>query len=151
MIKFEQYLNENKDLDRQLMDASTNGQLDLVKQLIEQGADIHARNDWALRAASIRGHLEVVKYLVNKGADIHAENDDALYVAGFTGYIKTVKYLIQQGSNMPHSMNVPEDVQEIAIKNDVGNIKNIKNLRSDLKEKYKHLLKGSGFGFFDND
>jgi hypothetical protein len=48
-------------------------------------------------------------------------------------------------------MDIPEDLQEIAIKNNIGNIKYIKNLRSDLKEKYKHLLIGSGFGLFDND
>jgi hypothetical protein len=48
-------------------------------------------------------------------------------------------------------MDIPEDVQEIAIQNDAGNIKNIKNLRSDLKEKYKHLLQASSFGLFDDD
>jgi ankyrin repeat protein len=152
MIKFKQYLlNENKDLDQQLIDASTNGNLDFVKQLIDQGADIHVRNDWALRAASSKGRLDVVKYLVSKGADIHAENDESLYLAVAFGHLNVVKYLIQQGSNISELTNIPEDVQEIAIKNDVKNIKNIKNLRADLKEKYKHLLKGSEFGLFSND
>jgi flagellin-specific chaperone FliS len=47
-------------------------------------------------------------------------------------------------------MDVPEDMQEMAIRNDVGNIKNIKNLTDDLKEKYKHLLQADKFGLFEH-
>jgi hypothetical protein len=89
--------------------------------LINQGANIHTENDYALRSASYKGRLEVVKYLIGKGADI------------------------------PKLMDIPEDVQEIAIQNDAGNIKNIKNLTDDLKERYKHLLQANKFGFFSND
>jgi ankyrin repeat protein len=181
MIKFEQYLNENKDLDHQLLDASRDGNLDLVKQLIDQGADVHVYNNSALAFSVRSGHLEVVKYLIDKGADIHDYNDQAFLVASSYGHLEIVKYLIskgadiharndealtlayddrhndivkfliQKGLNMTKSMNIPEDVQEIAIKNDAKNIKYIKNLKIDLKEKYKHLLIGSEFGFFDND
>jgi hypothetical protein len=211
LIKFEQYLNENKDLDQQLINASINGNLALVKTLIKQGADIHADNDDALRWASYNGHLEVIKYLISKGVDInayndkalkvasslghlevvkylisqgadihayndgaliwasywgrlevvkylisqganiHAENDETLRLASYYGHLKIVKYLISKGADIPKLMDIPEDVQEIAIKNDVGNIKNIKNLRADLKEKYKHLFKGSEFGLFNDD
>jgi ankyrin repeat protein len=150
--KFEQYLlNENEDLDQQLIDASTNGRLYLVKQLIDQGADINAENDQALRLASENGYLEVVKYLIGKGADIHAYNDLALRYASYRGHLEVVKYLISKGADIPKLMDIPEDVQEIAIKNDVGNIKNIKNLRSDLKKRYKHLLQAKGFGLFNDD
>jgi ankyrin repeat protein len=46
-----------------LLDAVIEGDLDEVKELVEQGADIHARNDDALRCASENGHLDVVKFL----------------------------------------------------------------------------------------
>jgi ankyrin repeat protein len=151
MLKFEQYLNENKDLDHQLIDAARSGDLELVKKLTDQGSDIHAENGLALRNASRRGHLDIVKYLINNGSDIHAENDYALRYASYTGHLDVVKYLIQQGSNVPELIDIPEEVQEIAIKNDAGNIKYINNLRSDLKNKYKHLIQASGFGLFDND
>ena len=36
-----------------------------MKYLVEQGADIHAENDQALRVASYNGYLEIVKYLEN--------------------------------------------------------------------------------------
>ena len=37
--------------------------LKVIKQLVDEGADIHADNDAALRLASYYGHLDVVKYL----------------------------------------------------------------------------------------
>lgn len=43
--------------------------------MTKQGADIHAGGDWALRWAAINGHSDIVKYLVEKGADIHAMNE----------------------------------------------------------------------------
>jgi hypothetical protein len=61
------------------------------------------------------------------------------------------KYLIQQGVNIPEKMNVPEDVQEIVIQNDVSNIRNIKNLTPDLKKKYDHLLMADSFGMFEDE
>ena len=39
------------------------GHLEVVKYLVENGANIHGRDDLAIRWASENGHLEVVKYL----------------------------------------------------------------------------------------
>jgi len=46
-----------------LRKATLNGHLDVVKSLVESGANIHARDD-ALRWAAENGHIETVKYLV---------------------------------------------------------------------------------------
>jgi hypothetical protein len=46
-----------------------------------------------LGLASRHGHLEVVKYLVEHGADIHAEDDYALVLACRKGHFEIVKYL----------------------------------------------------------
>ena len=43
--------------------ASEYGRLDIVKYLVEQGADIHADDDYALRYAVTYDHLEIVDYL----------------------------------------------------------------------------------------
>jgi ankyrin repeat protein len=138
-------------LDQQLVNASRDGDLGLVKQLIGKGVDIHADNDEALIFASYKGYLEVVKYLIEKGADIHADNDLALRWASENGKLEVVKYLISNGADITELMDVPEEVQEMSINNDVGNIKNIRNLRSDLKERYKYLVQASGFGLFSDD
>ena len=47
--------------------ASKNGHLQVVKFLVENGADIHANDESALRHASKHGCLEVVKFLVENG------------------------------------------------------------------------------------
>ena len=43
--------------------ASKYGRIDVVKVLLEAGADVHAEDDWALRRASESGHTEVVNLL----------------------------------------------------------------------------------------
>jgi ankyrin repeat protein len=45
---------------------------------VEQGADIHAKDDEALRCSAENRRLEVVKYLVEQGANIHDNDDFAL-------------------------------------------------------------------------
>ena len=55
--------------DSLLIIASREGDIDKVKLLIDQGADINARDDQALRWASNNGHLDVVKLLKDKGGD----------------------------------------------------------------------------------
>lgn len=69
---------------------------DTIKMLVEQGANIHADENGALRWASAHGHLEVVKYLVENGANIHADDDYALRWAHANKHFDVVKYLIQK-------------------------------------------------------
>ncbi|AQN68743.1 ankyrin repeat protein [Saudi moumouvirus] len=80
--------------------ASSSGELEVVKYLVENGIDIHADNDSALALASDRGHLEVVKYLVESGANIHADKDYALRWASRCGYLDVVQYLVENGANI---------------------------------------------------
>ena len=59
--------------------ASCKGDLEIVKLLVESGADIDAKDNdgWtALMRASWRGYLEIVQYLVEIGADINIKNKD---------------------------------------------------------------------------
>ena len=74
--------------------ASRYGHLDILKYLVEVGANIHIKDDYALRKASRYGHLEVVKYLVSLGANIHAQNEGALAQASEKGHLEIVKYLV---------------------------------------------------------
>ncbi|WP_175888220.1 ankyrin repeat domain-containing protein [Burkholderia contaminans] len=84
--------------------ASGNGHLDCVKYLVEQGADIHALNDWTLGIATEEGHLEIVTYLVEHGANIHANDDLALREASSRGYFEMVRYFVENGANI-HAEN----------------------------------------------
>lgn len=68
--------------------------------MVECGANIHAKNDYALCRASGRGRLPLVMYLVGQRADIHAFDDFGLRWAAGCGYFAVVRFLIQQGANV---------------------------------------------------
>lgn len=54
------------------------GHIDIVKLLIEHGADVNASsrtNQNALVEATLNGHYEVIKYLIEHGADVKAKDN----------------------------------------------------------------------------
>ena len=65
--------------------ASQNGHLEVVKYLVENGAD----RDLAVLMASLKGHLEMVKYLVDAGANIHTWNNLAVRRASQRGSFRS--------------------------------------------------------------
>ena len=85
-----------------------------VTLAIQAGADVHAKNDYALRYASMYGNLPVVKVLVKAGADVHAADDDALRSASAShadndyalrrasmyGHLSIVKVLVKAGADV---------------------------------------------------
>ena len=74
-------------LNISVCNASRNGHVQVVKIVLENGADIHAREDEPLRVASEKGHTEIVKLLLQHGADIHAREDYPLRVASEKGFL----------------------------------------------------------------
>jgi hypothetical protein len=84
----------------QLRRAIILGYLDIVKYMIELGADVHIFEVNPVMLASSGGHLDVVKYLAEKGLDIHACGDEALISACRSGHLDVVKYLIEQGADI---------------------------------------------------
>ena len=90
------------DKNRLLAYASGEGELGLVIWSLKIGASVHFGEGFALRQASAWGNLEVVKYLVKQGADINAAEDSysVLYLASRRGYLEIVKYLVECGANI---------------------------------------------------
>ena len=80
-------------LNRDLTRACSDGELDKVKALLKQGANIHAYEECALTWAAEAGRLDVVKYLVEHGADIHASGNWALGRAALFRHLDVVNYL----------------------------------------------------------
>ena len=78
--------------------ASRNGHLEMVKYLVENGADFRADDDYVVRWASRFGHLKVVKYLVEKGANFRADDNYAIRWASRNGHLEVVKYLVEMGA-----------------------------------------------------
>ena len=76
------------------------GRTEIVKLLLDHGADLHAWYDFALRYAADDGHTDTVKLLLDRGAKIHADNDQALYLAAEYGNTETVKLLLNRGATI---------------------------------------------------
>jgi ankyrin repeat protein len=101
-LQLKLFIQNGKDVNNLLLNASQNGSLELVKYSLEKGANIHI--EFALSYASQNGHLEVVKYLVEQGANIHAKDDLALREASLNGHLEIVKYLVEKEANI-HAEN----------------------------------------------
>jgi ankyrin repeat protein len=86
--------------DNTLIQACKNGDLEEVKRLVEQGANMHAKGELALRFASFYGHLDIVNYLVGLGATIHAKDEAALHWASDRGHFKVAKFLEKKGKKI---------------------------------------------------
>ncbi len=89
-----------------LFNASKHGHLQLVKYLVENGANVHTENDEALIYAVQENKLEIVKYLVEVGKmDIH--NGYMVYIAASNGYLDILKYLVKKGANFRYEDEAP--------------------------------------------
>ena len=85
--------------------ASEYGHTEIVKLLLEHGADVHAQEDEALKLASEYGHTEIVKLLLEYGADVHVYEDYALRWASREGHLEVVKFLLEYGADVHASKN----------------------------------------------
>ncbi|MDV7104871.1 ankyrin repeat domain-containing protein [Vibrio sp. TH_r3] len=83
-----------------LMWAANKGHIDIVKLLIEHGADVNSKNRWngtALSQAAMNGHLNIVKLLIEHDSHI---TSDALLLASRNGHTDIGKLLIEQGADI---------------------------------------------------
>ena len=78
--------------------ASKWGHLEIIRLLLEKGANVNIQHEYnhatALHWASWGGHLEVVRFLIDKGANIEAQTKDdwtALHEASMKGNLEVVK------------------------------------------------------------
>nr|XP_023030075.1 ankyrin repeat domain-containing protein 17-like [Leptinotarsa decemlineata] len=89
-----------------LMEAAQEGHLDLVRFLLENGANVHAQTqtgDTALTYACENGHTDVADLLLQYGADLEHESEGGrtpLMKACRAGHMCTVQFLISKGANV---------------------------------------------------
>jgi ankyrin repeat protein len=98
---------DQKEPTKSLHQAAADGDVEQVKSLIEEGADINAkgeRDNTPLCRAVKSGNMEVIQLLVKTGADVNAGNWPPLCVAVDEDNIPIAKYLIDNGANI----DIPE-------------------------------------------
>ena len=89
-----------------LQDAAAQGNTEIVKVLLENGADVNAQGGKyrnALQAAAIQGKTDIVKVLLENGADINAQGGgygNALQAAAVRGKTDIVKVLLENGADI---------------------------------------------------
>lgn len=102
-------------IEAALMLASESGHQEIVKILIDAGADVNATTEdgqTALMLASQNGHQEIVNILIDAGADVNATAEDgqtALTLASQNGHQEIVNILIDAILN-PTTKNVEQHV-----------------------------------------
>jgi len=85
-----------------LYEALEKNRIDVIKYLIDHGANIHKYNkqDHALQMAAQRGQLELVDYLIEIGCDIEKWNGRAFAWAVERGHFEVANFLISAGANV---------------------------------------------------
>lgn len=86
--------------------ASEAGRPDIVRFLIDAGADVnstsHNSGYTPLHLAAEEGHPDIVRVLIDAGADVHSTKRDTgitpLHKAADSGHLEIVKLLIRQGA-----------------------------------------------------
>jgi len=77
----------------QLLAATRKGDLALVKQLLDEGANVNARTRYdstPLFFACDRGHIEIARLLIERGADLNVK--DNFYSATALGWAMSKKH-----------------------------------------------------------
>ncbi|KAJ3320303.1 hypothetical protein HDU93_003586 [Gonapodya sp. JEL0774] len=82
--------------DRALSRSSEAGHIDIVRLLLFHGANPNAGS---LQIAALFGHTEVVSLLLDNGADVHRRENAALWNGVLSGERDVVKLLLERGAN----------------------------------------------------
>lgn len=103
-------------------------QLEIVKWLIENGANIHVNNDEPLMKSMSTENLELVEYLIKMGANIHAGHDYAIKMAANQRWPAAVELLLSLGSTIlsPSLLELIEGTRSIKELKIVGKYPKIK-------------------------
>jgi ankyrin repeat protein len=78
-----------------LLNACSEGRLDLVKYYLSFNTDDINIHTSLLQISCRNGHLNVVKYLVEKGIDIRNDDDLGLKEASLSGHVHIIRYLLE--------------------------------------------------------
>jgi hypothetical protein len=91
-----------KNGDNAMMIAAWTGNLPAVKALVEKGAEVNRPGFTPLHYAAGNGNLDLIRYLLEESAYIDAESPNRttpLMMAAWLGHIHAVKLLLDEGAD----------------------------------------------------
>jgi hypothetical protein len=92
-------------LDSELLEAARKGDVRKVRELLDRGADVDARDKYGwtpLHLAAYRGYAEVARLLLDRGANVDARDDvgdTPLHWAAHDGHLDVVELLLEHGAD----------------------------------------------------
>lgn len=101
----------NSEINKALFDAAHDGNIEEIKRLLDEGADINARdkdNNTILHWAISNDQLEAVKELLDRGIDIELRENGgftALHFAARLRNVEIVKELLNRGADIHAKTN----------------------------------------------
>ncbi len=96
----------NPERERDLVHAAERGEIDAVRKLVAEGAQINWRDyrgRTALLAATQRNRVEVARFLIQEGADVNAKDliqDSPFLLAGALGRLALLRLMIPAGADL---------------------------------------------------
>lgn len=99
-----------RERDMELINAARRGDAQAVKQLLEQGASVEARDNsgqTALIAAAYVNHLEVAALLIQAEADVNVQDDtqqSAYLISTSDGFLELLQMTLKAGADV-HSLD----------------------------------------------
>lgn len=97
----ESLLSTGIDVNYALKIACAYGRIEMVKFLVDNGADIHTDDDYPVCVSCTTGcGIDIVKFLHENGADIHARDELPLRISCEMGDFAVIQYLVNNNANV---------------------------------------------------
>ena len=87
-----------ENINRALVNSSKKGYLEIIKILLNKGANVHYERNNALIWASLRGYLDIVKLLIDNHANVHDQCNEAIDWSLKNNHRDVTKLLINNGA-----------------------------------------------------
>jgi len=68
-------------------------EIEVTRELLKNGANVHADDDWAIVCAAAHGSTKLCQLLLEYGVNVHAHHNCALVFAFECGYFETAALL----------------------------------------------------------
>lgn len=105
-------------LNQLLLDAASQRDLDAVKKLVDQGADINYRDQWggcAVFSAAWEGDTAALEFFCKLGATLDVGEVNLLCNSAFNGKLESVKWLIEKGVDANYTLVTGENALHYTI------------------------------------
>lgn len=103
-----------KKFDESFHHICAHGHLQMIKLLVENGADIHTKDssgNYVVQYAAENKDINVLKYLFSEGADIHVYDDWLFRHAYNSENTEMMDFLISKGVDKAKALSVYRDIE----------------------------------------